>query len=128
MDGTIRQAVFSSDGRHLYVFSQEVRPEFEDPPSERGLWVVDLTQQRLVAEALPDYQIQWVRPAPDGTVYAFGTTDERLLPYEIRTTSPSMLWRLDGGTLEILAERSFKGYRGGWLVDDAGLSSRPKNC
>ena len=70
-----------------------------------------------MAEALPESQIQWVRPAPDGTIYVFGTTDRRLLPYEIRSTSPSMLWRLDGRTLEILAERAFTGYRQGWIVE-----------
>lgn len=32
-------------------------------------------------------------------------------PYEIRPTSPSMLWRLDGMTLAVLAERPFTGYR-----------------
>jgi hypothetical protein len=114
--GTIRHAAFSFDGQHLYVFSQEVWVKLEDAPAERGLWLVDLAQEQIVAEALPDYQIQWLRPVPDGTVYAFGTTDERLLPYEIRTTSPSMLWRLHGRTLEILAERPFTGYQGGRIV------------
>ncbi|HEX9923871.1 MAG TPA: hypothetical protein VGD99_14535, partial [Anaerolineae bacterium] len=82
----------------------------------RGLWLVDLTQGDIVAEALPEFQIQWVRPAPDGTVYVFGTTDERMAPYEIRQTSPSRLWRLDALTLETLAQREFTGYQSGWLV------------
>lgn len=114
--GTIRQTAFSADGQYLYVFTQEIWVEPEDAPAERGLWLVDLERERFVESALPDYQIQWLRPAPDGTVYAFGTTEERLLPYEIRRTSPSRLWRLDGLSLEILAEREFTGYRGGWLV------------
>ena len=117
MQGTIRHATFNSDGQYLYVFSQEVWVRPEDAPTERGLWVVDLEQGSIVAEALLEYQIQWVRPAPDGTVYVFGTTDKRLLPYEIRSTSPSMLWHLDGRALEILAERPFTGYRQGWIVE-----------
>ena len=117
MQGTIRQATFSSDGQYLYLFSQEVWVRPEDAPTGRGLWLVDLEQGRIVADALPEYQIQWVRPAPDGTVYVFGTTDKRLLPYEIRSTSPSMLWHLDGRTLEILAERPFTGYPQGRIVE-----------
>jgi hypothetical protein len=115
-EGAIRQAVFSPEGQYLYIFSQEfwVRPE--DAPARRGLWLVDLTQGDIVAEALPEFQIQWVRPAPDGTVYVFGTTDERMAPYEIRQTSPSRLWRLDALTLETLAQREFTGYQSGWLV------------
>jgi hypothetical protein len=81
----------------------------------RYTWTEDSAENWLVP--LPEYQIQWVRPAPDGTVYVFGTTDKRLLPYEIRSTSPSILWHLDGRTLEILAERPFTGYRQGWIVE-----------
>jgi hypothetical protein len=115
-EGTIRQAVFSLDGQYLYIFSQEfwVRPE--DAPAERGVWLVDLTQADIVAEALPEFQIQWVQPAPDGSVYVFGTTDELMAPFEIRPTSPSLLWRLDALTLEVLAQREFTGYQGGRLV------------
>jgi hypothetical protein len=115
-EGTIREAVFSPGGQYLYVFSQEswVRPE--DAPAARGLWLVDLTQGDIVAEVLSEFQIQWVRPAPDGSVYVFGTTDERLGPHEIRPTSPSMLWRLDALSLETLAQREFTGYQGGRLV------------
>jgi hypothetical protein len=123
MQGTIRQAVFSPDGQRLYVFTQEIVPAAADAPEERGLWLVDLEQGDIAAQALPEYQVQWLRPAPDGTVYAFGTTDERLLPYEIRSTSPSMLWRLDGLTLEILAERAFTGYRRGVLVEGAAATA-----
>jgi len=119
MQGTIRHATLSFDGQYLYVFSQEVWVRPEDAPAERGLWLVDLQQERLVATALPENQIQWVRSAADGTVYVFGTTEKRLLPYEIRSTSPSMLWRLDGLTLEILAERAFTGFLHGQLVDGA---------
>jgi hypothetical protein len=115
-EGTIRQAVFSPDGQYLYIFSQEFWVNQEDAPAERGLWLVDLTQGDIVAEALPEFQIQWVRPAPDGSVYVFGTTDERMAPYEIRTTSPSTLWRLEALTLEPLAQRAFTGYQSGWLV------------
>jgi hypothetical protein len=119
MQGTIRHGVFNVDGRHLYVFSQEVWLEPAAVPTTsgtRGLWLVDLAQERVVAEALPEYQIQWVQPAPDGTVYVFGTTDETLGPYEVRASSTSMLWRLDALTLEILAAREFTGYQGGRLV------------
>lgn len=118
-EGIIRQAVFSAEGQFLYVFSQELWVEAEDAPTARGLWLVDLERERFVAEALLAYQIQWVRPAPDGTAYVFGTTDEDLLPFEIRMTSPSMLWRLDGHTLAVLAERPFTGYRYGRLVEGA---------
>jgi hypothetical protein len=115
-EGTIREAVFSPDGQYLYVFSQEIRARLEGAPAERGLWLVDLTQGDIVAEVLPEFQVQWVRPAPDGSVYVFGTTDELMAPHEIRPTSPSMLWRLDALTLETLAQREFTGYQGGWLV------------
>jgi hypothetical protein len=118
MRGTIRQAAFSGDGRYLYIFSQEFPREGGEPTAERGLWLVDLERERIVAEALPEYQIQWVLPAPDGSVYVFGTTDENLHPYEIRQSSPSVLWLLDSATLKVLAEREFTGYRGGRIVSD----------
>jgi hypothetical protein len=117
MQGTIRQAAFSTNGRYLYVFSQEIWVRSEDAPTERGLQLVDLEQEGIVTEALPEYQIQWVEPAPDGTIYAFGTTEDNLGPREIRFDSPSVLWRLDGLTLEILAERPFTGYQYGRLVN-----------
>jgi dipeptidyl aminopeptidase/acylaminoacyl peptidase len=123
MEGTIRQAVFSPDGQRLYVFTQEIVPEAADPPAERGLWLVDLARGDIAAQALPEYQVQWLRPAPDGTVFAFGTTDERLLPFEIRSNSPSMLWRLDDQTLEILAERALTGYRRGVVVEGAAATA-----
>ena len=117
LSGVIRQAQFSSDGRQLYVYTQELRPTESDAPAgERGLWLVDLERERVTARALPEHQIQWLLPAPDATLYAFGTTDANLGPFEIRETAPSMLWRLDGRTLEILAERAFDGYRGGRLI------------
>lgn len=115
-EGTIRQAVFSPDGQYLYIFSQEFWVKPEDAPARRGLWLVDLTRGDIIAEALPEFQIQWVRPAPNGSVYIFGTTDERMAPYEIRQTSPSRLWRLDALTLETLAQREFTGYQSGRLV------------
>ena len=114
--GTLRQAVFSADSRYLYVYTHELKMTGDEPPSaERGLWVVDLARRQVAGRALPDYQIQWVLPAPDGSVYAFGATTADLGPYEIRDDSPSMLWRLDGRTLVVLAARSFTGYRGGRL-------------
>jgi hypothetical protein len=129
IQGTIRHAAFSSDGHYLYVFTQEVRlVPGQEPPEQRGLWLVDLEQESIAAKALPDYQIQWVEPAPDGTVYAFGTTDERLGPYEIRPTSPSTLWRLDGLTLAVLAERPFTGYRSGQLVIKADTKAQLLDC
>jgi hypothetical protein len=111
--GIIRQAVFSPDGQYLYVFTQEVG---EVPAERRGLWLVDLGRGAIIAEALPEMQVRWVRPAPDGSVYVFGTTDQRLEPYEIRPSSPSSLWRLDALTLQPLAKREFTGYRGSRLV------------
>ncbi len=113
MSGTLRHAVFSADGRRLYVFSQVLISPDEPPPAERGLWVVDLARGRVIAEGLSDYQIQWVVPAPNGSAYVYGTADERLHPYEIRQTSASVLWRLDGATLDVLSERAFTGYRAG---------------
>lgn len=115
-EGVIRQAVFSPEGQYLYIFSQELWVRPEDAPAERGLWLVDLTQGDIVAEALLEFQIQWVQPAPDGSIYVFGTTDEDLVHYEIRPTSPSRLWRLDALTLETLAQRAFTGFQGGRLV------------
>ncbi|MCA9867939.1 MAG: hypothetical protein KIS95_13960 [Anaerolineae bacterium] len=113
--GTLRQAVFSADGRYLYVYSHVLTMSDDEPPGARGLWVVDLARGRVAARALADYQIQWLLPAPDGSVYAFGTTTADLGPYEIRADSPSLLWRLDGATLAVLAERPFIGFRGGRL-------------
>jgi hypothetical protein len=118
MWGTIRQATFSADGRFLYIFSQEMARGLEEPPAERGLRLVDLERELILGEALPEYQIQWVLPAPDGSLYAFGTADDLLMPYEIRETSPSALWRLDGRTLGVLAARDFIGYRAGRLAGE----------
>jgi hypothetical protein len=115
-DGTVREAVFSLDGAQLYVFGQDFSAAMDEPAGARGLGLVDLAQGEIVAEALPDSQIQWAQPAPDGTLYVFGTTDQDLGPHEIRATSPSTLWRLDARTLEVLAQREFSGYQGGQLV------------
>lgn len=81
-----------------------------------GIFSADGSIGVITAEALTAYQIQWIEPAPDGTIYVFGTTETDLGPYEIRPSSPSMLWRLDALTFEILAEREFPGYRGGRVV------------
>ncbi len=115
-DGTVREAVFSLDGAQLYVFSHEFSAATNEPAGARGLKLVDLAQGEILAEALVDFQIQWAQPAPDGTLYAFGTTDQDLGPHEIRDSSPSTLWRLDARTLEVLAQREFSGYQGGRLV------------
>jgi hypothetical protein len=109
----LRQAVFGPDGRTLYVFTQVVS---DPPPAQRGLWAVDLTTGTILARALPELQVQWVMPAPDGSVYVYGTTDQDLGEFEIRQTSPSSLWRLAADTLKPLAHRDFTGYRGGRLV------------
>jgi hypothetical protein len=122
---TTRQAVFGPAGQYLYVFSYEFG---EEEPIPQGLWLVDLTQGDIVAEALAEFQIQWVQPAPDGSVYVFGTTDELHASYEIRPTSPSLLWRLDGLTLEILAQREFTGYQGGRLVLAQPSENAPPNA
>ena len=111
--GTLRHAVFSADGRRLYVYSQVLTLPDEPPPAERGLWLVDPARGRVAAAALGDYQIQWVVPAPDGSIFVYGTADDSLFAHEIRETSPSLLWRLDGTTLDVLAKREFTGYRGG---------------
>ncbi len=114
--GTLRHAVFSADGRRLYVYSQLLTRPDEPPPAERGLWLVDPARGRVTAAALDDYQIQWVIPAPDGSIFVYGTADETLFAHEVRETTPSLLWRLNGGTLAVLAEREFSGYRGGRLT------------
>ncbi len=116
MEGVIRHAAFGADGRQLYVFSQVLTRGDAEPPAERGLWRVDLERGQIAARALGDYQIQWLLPAPDGTLFAFGTKDTDLHPLEIRESSPSTLWRLDGQTLEVLTTRDFSGYRAGRLV------------
>ena len=90
--------------------------ESDAAAGERGLWLVDLEHERVTARALPEHQIQWLLPAPDATLYAFGTTDANLGPFEIREDAPSMFWQLDGRTLQVLAERAFDGYRGGRLI------------
>jgi hypothetical protein len=110
---TLRQAVYGPDGRILYVFTQVVS---DAPPAQRGMWAVDLTTGTILARALPELQVQWVMPAPDGSVYVYGTTDQDLVEFEIRQTSPSSLWRLAADTLKPLAHRDFTGYRGGRLV------------
>jgi DNA-binding beta-propeller fold protein YncE len=113
-EGTIRQPFFGPDGRHLYVINQEIRTEGQ---SRGGLFLIDLDQGTIASDALRDLLVQWVQPAPDGrNVYAFGTTDTGLEIYEIRQTSPSVLWRLDARTLQPLAKREFTGYRGGRIV------------
>lgn len=119
IEGVIRHAAFSADSRQLYVFSQVRLPNGEEPPAERGLWRVDLSSGQVAARALGEYQIQWLLPAPDGTLFAFGTSDADIHPHEIRETSPSTLWRLDGQTLRILAAHDFTGYRAGRLTAGA---------
>ena len=130
-EGIISQAEFSSDGRRLYVFGLALPPGL----FKRGLRVVDLEKGELTAEALLAYQIQWVAggssslgefsirhdsPQPNGSVFVFGTSDADLLPFEIRDSSPSMLWRLDGETLEVLEERAFEGFYSGQLAAGSG--------
>jgi hypothetical protein len=111
--GVLRQAVFSADGRQLYVFTQVVPGPSTSP---RGLWLVNLSTGVIQARALPDLQVQWVKPAPDGSVFVFGTTDQDLEAFEIRPGSPSSLWHLAADTLQTLSHRDFTGYRDGRLV------------
>jgi hypothetical protein len=85
MEGMIRFARFSPDGDFLYVFSQELD---QNPPARRGLQLVDLKDGTILAEALSEFQIQWVLPAPDNGVYVFGAADKTLGPFE--AASPSL--------------------------------------
>ncbi len=120
LTGTIRHAEYSPDRQFLYLLTQEVNMlpdgKTQNLPDRRGLQLIDIKQGIITAEALTAYQIQWIEPAPDGTIYVFGTIETDLGPHEIRPSSPSKLWRLDALTLEILAEREFTGYRGGRVV------------
>lgn len=118
--GTIRHTVYSPNGKFLYLFTQEIEmlpdEKIQESPGQHGLWLIDLEQGIITAKALAAYQIQWIEPASDGTIYVFGTTETGLGPYEIRPSSPSKLWHLDALTLDILAEREFTGYQAGRIV------------
>ncbi len=116
MDGVIGNGKYSLDGSQLYLFNQVLRPNPEDPPGDQGLRLVDIEKKSVLAEALTDYLVQWLYPAPDGTLFVFGSAAEHMMPFEIRDDVPSTLWRLDGQTLEVLAQRDFDGYRAGRII------------
>jgi plastocyanin/DNA-binding beta-propeller fold protein YncE len=110
LEGTMIQAVFSPDGRHIYVFGVTSRMEGTMPTFEGlGLRVVDVESGRVTAEALPDEIIDRVQPSPDGgSLYVAGPGGGA--GYALR--------RVDAATLDVLAERETFDWQG-FLVQSA---------
>ena len=96
----------------------------DEPPGARGPWVVDRRAGAWRRGRWPITRFNGSACARR-SVYAFGTTTADLGPYEIRADSPSLLWRLDGATLAVLAERPFIGFSGRAVgAVGVGLSGR----
>lgn len=108
MDGRTLSAVFSPDGRRLYVHGAKGTVganEKDVSESGFGLRVIDVATGAIVAVALGDQELDTVIPAPDGqAVYAIGPT----IPYAMATGQPPYrLVRLDPSSLDVLASRDF---------------------
>ena len=127
-DGTIRQAVFAPDGQHLNVwtlngrFADDGRPRYRG----RGLALFDTAHGVIAASAIPDTQIEVVRPSPDGRVtYVLGPASDDNVDMG---RSNFLLRSLEASPLRMQAERGFQGYRGLALIQepgDASESERP---
>jgi hypothetical protein len=109
--GPSRHAVFHPDGQHLYSYGSEGVDEGSRATYRGlGLTLVNLEEAEIAAEALPEEDISWVVPAPDGKsifVGSFGVREGIIW----MGSSPFKIRRLDARTLDVLAEREFVGYR-----------------
>ena len=80
----------------------------------------------IAASAIPDTQIEVVRPSPDGRVtYVLGPASDDNVDMG---RSNFLLRSLEASTLRMQAERGFQGYRGLALIQepgDASESERP---
>ena len=106
MEGTMLQAAFAADGRRLYLFGSVAHLEDDAPIfGGLGLRLVDVESGEVIADGLPDAQIERALPTPDGrAVYVAGWEPEA-------PAGPFVLRRLDAATLDVEAERVFPDYR-----------------
>lgn len=105
-------AVFSADGRSLYVYGSAFLSSEGPPPQHNfGLTLVDLEEGMVTAHAYKDEQVMEVMIAPDGkSIYVSlsgQTADEA-----------QIIQRLDAQNLDVLAERSFSQFH--LIVIDPG--------
>jgi len=113
LEGTVRAAAFACDGRHLYVWGSSVSLDEHDTVHThgRGLRRIDTDAATVEAEGLGTASADVVRPSPDGSaLYVLGYQEP---PPDAAPGAPPAvsLWRLDGATLAILAQRALPGFR-----------------
>ncbi|MGH2562592.1 MAG: hypothetical protein ACRDJH_26325 [Thermomicrobiales bacterium] len=109
-EGTVLQAVYAPDGRHLYVFGTETTFDDEGNVNARslGLRLIDIEEAEIVAEAtdpeVADGVFSHVVPSPNGRdLYVYGVFSAG----ESSSIPPSRLWRLDAATLTVQVVRDF---------------------
>jgi len=122
LEGTMLQAVFAPDGRHLYVFGVTSGVESGEPIFHGlGLRVVDVESGEVEAVAFDGMPIERVVPSPDGgSLYVAGPALDSADAESDTAMVPYLIWRVDAETLEVVAERSFTGWR--WFLMRSALA------
>ena len=102
LDGVLREASFSADGKALYVWGETDSTTNTSGMQGLGLERIDLARGRVTAQTLSDGLFQQVKPSLDGeSLYVLGFTSSSN-PNEPVSRS---IWRLDARTLQTKASR-----------------------
>jgi plastocyanin/DNA-binding beta-propeller fold protein YncE len=110
MEGKMLDAIFSPDGKRLYLFGMEAAIE-EGMPTYRGLGLraIDPESGEIAVEAPREMQVERVVPSPDGgSLYVSGWADEAT---NANPNPPFLIQRVDAETLEVLAEQEYTDWR-----------------
>jgi plastocyanin len=115
LEGTMLQAVFAPDGQRLYLYGVRFGVESGEPVFRGlGLRAVDVESGEIEATALGEAPIERVVPSPDGgSLYVAGPAIDAATAADLAAI-PYLLRRLDAGTLDVVAERSFPDWR--WFL------------
>ncbi|HET8524231.1 MAG TPA: hypothetical protein VFL82_13430 [Thermomicrobiales bacterium] len=111
MTGSSRSAVFSADGRALYVYGSEATITEGNREVERGLGLelVDANSGEIKAASLDGVLIDQVLPGPGGQNLYLSGPDESW--YTAQGEPSYTVRRLDAATLDTHAQRTFPDVR-----------------
>ena len=103
LQGRMRQATFSADGRYLYVYGVEMTPKPDNPDQAEstglGMTAFDLARGTIAASGLAGQQVFNAQAAPDGSVYLTSEADPG------GSQARFELLHVDGHNLHVLATR-----------------------
>ena len=109
VDGRLREAVFAADGRSVFTWAESASASSGDGLQEIGLERIDLDSGKIVnagINSIRGLMIKQVSLAPDGkSLYVLGYETS----FNSQVQSPTILWRLDGQTLQTRATRNVDG-------------------